>query len=729
MAQKSSETGGRVTQWRHLFMCLLLAAPVACQPSEDTVVQDDEEITDVQPPTDPDPDPIEPTPQDCEAPEVPDAIPDGTLWFQITLDDAPVEGLRVQQGGNPKYVLTDCRGNALVPYQDRQRALGPTIIASHPEARIRAYEFEQAPPHTGPFQIALTRFNPADNQRYEFQHPGTPTDRSTTARCGHCHEDINDAWYDSSHRTSATNPRVQDHYSGTNSLITDQASCEALNGEWRVSRLPGTDERGARCFVTDGALQIANPDCDDGLDCGENANFAGCADCHAPSINGTLGGRDLLEARDIAYNFGVHCDVCHRVNTVESLDTTAGVGGRLNLHRPSERSPSQALGLWFPLTFGPRHDVPNPRMGSVQRDHYQDGYLCSGCHELEQGALSPTAAIDTSRWPSGKLPVQSTFSEWKRGPMGDKVACNACHMPPNPKRANSSHLDEQPANTEGISAGFIRPTGSLRHHSWVGPRTEGSRMLELSATLKLSAVQTEEAWQLNVTTQNVGPGHAIPTGDPSRHLVLEVDGECDGSELKPKGGDTIPDYGGHTRLLETLPSPSEMNLLPIGTIIRAVQRGNARDYNGIPPFEAGGRFSSNEKGIYDDQWAGESILVANDNGQKVWSPALPSATHYFVVEPTQSRLLAGKPGSGFARVMLGTNGERYVPHYKAIDVASDNRLAPGQAVTTTHLFETNCETPRFSAKLFYRNSPAQWMQTYGWPYDETLMTEAEWSGP
>ena len=65
-------------------------------------------------------------------------------------------------------------------------------------------------------------------------------------------------------------------------------------------------------------------------------------------------------------------------------------------------------------------------------------------------------------------------------------------------------------------------------------------MLELSATLKLRAVQTEEAWQLNVTTQNVGPGHAIPTGDPSRHLVLEVDGECDGTELMPKGGDTIP---------------------------------------------------------------------------------------------------------------------------------------------------------------------------------------------
>ena len=29
----------------------------------------------------------------------------------------------------------------------------------------------------------------------------------------------------------------------------------------------------------------------------------------------------------------------------------------------------------------------------------------------------------------------------------------------------------------------------------------------------------------------------------------------------PKGGDTIPDYGGHTRLLETPPSQSEMDLL------------------------------------------------------------------------------------------------------------------------------------------------------------------------
>ena len=39
--------------------------------------------------------------------------------------------------------------------------------------------------------------------------------------------------------------------------------------------------------------------------------FGGCADCHAPAINGRLGGRDLLEATDFSYDYGVHCDFCH----------------------------------------------------------------------------------------------------------------------------------------------------------------------------------------------------------------------------------------------------------------------------------------------------------------------------------------------------------------------------------------------------------------------------------
>ena len=511
---------------------VLISSLVACSPSENDT--DPTLPTEPSPPSDPstvvDPEPTPTNP--CDAPESPGDLSEDALWFRVTLDGQKAEGIRVQQGGETDFVLTDCQGNAVVTVKSRERALGPTVIASHPEARIRAYEFESEPTNQGPFIIELSRFSPQDNQRYVFQHPGTPSDRANTSRCGHCHEDINDAWYASSHRTSASNPRVLDHYRGTNSDLKTSEACEGAGGRWEVSTLPGSDDTQEQCFVTQGAFQTANPQCDNPLGCDDATTFAGCADCHAPSLNGTLGGRDLLEARDIAYDFGVHCDVCHRVESVKGLESEPGVSERLALLRPSERSPSQALGSWFPLTFGPRHDVPNPRMGSVKRDHYTNGYICSGCHELEQAAVSPNHSVDQDRWPTGKFPVQSTFSEWKRSPLGDKVACNACHMPPNPKRANSSHIESQPSNTEGISAGFIRPTGAVRHHSWVGPRTEGSRMLQLAASLQLQAVRNDSAWALNVTTRNVGPGHAIPTGEPSRHLLLEVKALCGEEALK-----------------------------------------------------------------------------------------------------------------------------------------------------------------------------------------------------
>ena len=65
-----------------------------------------------------------------------------------------------------------------------------------------------------------------------------------------------------------------------------------------------------------------------------------CADCHAPAIDGEVGGRDLLEAGglegknsaegDRAYEYGVHCDLCHKVDQIH-LDAKPGVGGRLGL--------------------------------------------------------------------------------------------------------------------------------------------------------------------------------------------------------------------------------------------------------------------------------------------------------------------------------------------------------------------------------------------------------------
>lgn len=56
-------------------------------------------------------------------------------------------------------------------------------------------------------------------------------------------------------------------------------------------------------------------------------------------------------------------------------------------------------------------------MGGVERTLFHDGRLCGGCHQLDQPALVPGSALDTKRWPDGKLPIHSTYDEWKSGPL------------------------------------------------------------------------------------------------------------------------------------------------------------------------------------------------------------------------------------------------------------------------------------------------------------------------
>ena len=138
---------------RLLSGLVLLCVVLACTP-------DDRAPTSSKPPDEPPSedqsapsDPSEPD-QPCDAPEEPDSIPESTLWIRVTLDGHSQSGIRVMQGGSASSSTTDCQGNALVPYTIRDRASGPTFIASYPTARIKALEFETVPPNQGPHDIA-----------------------------------------------------------------------------------------------------------------------------------------------------------------------------------------------------------------------------------------------------------------------------------------------------------------------------------------------------------------------------------------------------------------------------------------------------------------------------------------------------------------------------------------------------------------------------------------------
>jgi len=71
-----------------------------------------------------------------------------------------------------------------------------------------------------------------------------------------------------------------------------------------------------------------------------------------------------------------------------------------------------------------------------------------------------------------------------------------------------------------------------------------------------------------------------------------------------------------------------------------------------------------------------------------------------------------------------------VPHYRAVDIASDNRIAPGSHSLTTHAFgvPAGCSTGTVRATLLYRPVPMSMADVRGWDaVDYVVAThEATW---
>jgi hypothetical protein len=622
----------------------------------------------------------------------------------VTLDGAPVADAIVMQGGARVHVSTDADGHAAVTV-DPAIAGDLVVIAAHPEARTQGVEVSAA----GAVTLDLVRFLTTDNPAYSFGDPGGPADEpNTTAQCNHCHVTIHDAWYASPHRTAASNPVLQDLYAGTAAAFADAGSCTTNAGTWAPGIEPGTGATIDRCFIGHGVTA-------------DTGGTGACADCHAPGIDGVLGGRDLLEATGIAYTAGVHCDVCHHVAAID-LDAPPGVAGRLRIVRPSEPSPSRFLGEFAPLTFGPLIDVTNPRMGAAYSTLFHEAKLCAGCHEEAQAVLVSGAAADLTRWPDGLLPIHTTWSEWEAGPMNPSAPCQSCHMPPAPDVGNAADLHNEFEDVMiGIAAGWERPPGEVRAHSFVGPRQPASGMLGLAASLAVASTVTDGTLTTEVTVTNVGPGHAIPTGEPLRAILLRVDATCDGAALAPTGGDVVPDYGG---ALDTHTAADDWTRWPgaaVGDVVRVVRRTGAwRDYTGYGPF-GDGRFSPEEKGMPVEEYVGEATITAVDGDTVTFASPLPAGD---IAYRDRDDAYAGMPGFGFARVLVGADGARMVPHFLAVDVASDNRLSPQAAWTSTHRFAAPCADPVVHATLIHRNYPLALAAERGWTVTDQVMAEA-----
>ncbi|MED5372542.1 MAG: hypothetical protein VX899_16120 [Myxococcota bacterium] len=647
------------------------------------------------------------SPSDSPVVAEPESI---SVSIQVLLDGAPLPDATVQQGGSQSPVTTDASGQATLQI-DLSAAGEHAIVAAHPQARTGSVGVD-AQDQGQLLELELTPISPQDNPDYRFRDPGEPDITDTTEQCSHCHKTINRDWFSSPHRQAASNPWVQQLYAGTSAWT--QAECEQGQGTWAEGEAPGTGEPEPACFTDHGTLPQLNL-CDPGT-CEDTATaFGACADCHAPGIDGVTGGRDLHDATGFAYEFGVHCDVCHKVESTDPSAAEPGVAGKLSLLRPTETG---AFGQdWYPQVFGPFADVPSPVMGAVQRDHFQDGSLCAGCHEHWQDALVPEQSVDASRWPQG-LPVHTTWSEWRDGPLGDAVSCQSCHMPPDPSVGNAADLGNLVDLDPGVVPGWYRPEGQVRRHQWVGPRSPDSQMLQLAAALDLE----RDGDTLSATVSNVGPAHFIPTGEPMRQLILSVQATCDGSPVELQGP-ALPTWSG---ALETRESTQDWGLWPDaqpGQRLRVVQIAGALNYQGWGPFDGS---DAQYGGLQDLRVVGEvEVISVSGTGALTTSAPIPSGDRIHLLPAVEDTLaltaLAGTPGVSFQRLLVDADGTPMVPHHAAVDLLADNRIAPSASVTQSWTLPECAGTLQVDAQLLHRDTAWDLAAEKGWSVTDTLM--------
>ena len=667
-----------------------------------------------------------------------------TVTGVVTDGLLPLEGATVMQGGGKPALITGADGAFTIELTSAIPAI-PAVVAAKIGYRAAGAEFLELP--DGPITLVVRRASPPDNIGYTYGEPGNGDkahDKSTKF-CGHCHTTYSKQFQTSAHAKATRDPLVQDLYAGVASALTTPAACLAVGGVLRAGLVPGSPQTSAsKCYVGTGVLPDLNPACGatGQLSCDDPAlapaskptSFGRCADCHAPGIDGKAGGRSLHEATGIAFENGNHCDVCHHVRDID-LAQPPGVGGALLIQRPREHLNDSPGGLLVPIFYGPTIDVPNSFMGGSYQPKFATSEICGGCHHQKQEALLPGATLDAARWPGG-LPTHSTYDEWAASSYNTPgTQCQFCHMPSDDTGLVNS-VDVTHASDASITFGYARKPEEIHKHIFRSPLEGTPRLIDKSLTVGIVGAVNASLLDVTVQIKNVNVGHAIPSGEPMRSLLVRIHADACGKAMIPKGGMTLDDWGGAlaeatvgggvTMNGAQLTWPAGAAIARAGDVIRVVRStGMFDDYVGIG-FFADPALTPAQKGLPIRAPVGEATVVSVSGGAITLGAALavqPGDT-VFLGEPEAwppvdgmaAPALAGAVGTSFARTLVDPLGQRGIPHYRAIDMVSDNRIGPQAKATTTHAFAipAGCASATIAAVVVYRPLPVALSRQRGW---------------
>lgn len=195
-----------------------------------------------------------------------------------------------------------------------------------------------------------------------------------------------------------------------------------------------------------------------------------CLRCHAPMV---MVNQDF-ELKEGVTREGVSCDFCHTVTAVH-------VDGR---ERPYDLDVGPVKRSVIRETSSPAHEVAYSEL-------HMKSEFCGGCHNFINA--------------NGKA-IMSTYDEWKSGPYAaEGRQCQDCHM----------------VLTDGYVVREDVQESSSRFH--LHNLIHDTDQLRSALTVQIAnTVRSGNQLQVEVVIENVGSGHMVPTGMPSREVVLTV---------------------------------------------------------------------------------------------------------------------------------------------------------------------------------------------------------------
>lgn len=198
-----------------------------------------------------------------------------------------------------------------------------------------------------------------------------------------------------------------------------------------------------------------------------------CLSCHDPT---SAIGPEFDVASDIKGQ-GVTCDFCHTIREVK-LDHPEG---------PFIKIPGR-------VKTGPYTNAESPAHLTERKEFFKKSELCGGCHQLK----AKTGVL-----------IIGTYEEWKESPYASSgVQCQDCHMPVQKEKRI-------------VSPELKAPKRDVNLHNLAG----GHSIEQVKSALKVKIKEVKRegsSLRVGVEMANVGSGHKIPTGTPSRKLLLKV---------------------------------------------------------------------------------------------------------------------------------------------------------------------------------------------------------------